>query len=210
MNANYPPNFTYHEFGREFSARFFNASQWTDIVAASGAKYFVFTTKHHDGFANWPSSRNFGWNSFDIGPTRDIVGELERAFRNDGRVKFGLYHSLFEWFNPMYLSDEASNFTNRDFVISKMMPELRELVMKYKPEVLWSDGDEGAYVDYWGSLEFLAWLYSDSPVKDLVVTNDRWGKGVMCKHGDFYTCADRFNPGVLQNHKWENAMTIDK
>lgn len=32
----------------------------------------------------------------------------------------------------------------------------------------------------------------------------------LCKHGDFYTCSDRYNPGVLQNHKWENAMTIDR
>ena len=42
------------------------------------------------------------------------------------------------------------------------------------------------------------------------MTNDRWGVGVMCKHGDFFTCSDRYNPGVLQTHKWENAMTIDK
>ena len=40
-----------------------------------------------DGFANWPSSRNFGWNSRDIGPKRDIVGELEKSFKSDGRVR---------------------------------------------------------------------------------------------------------------------------
>jgi alpha-L-fucosidase len=45
-------------------------------------------------------------------------------------------------------------------------------------------------------------------VKDTIVTNDRWGSnGVMCHHGDFYTCDDRYNPGKLQNHKWENCMT---
>lgn len=38
-----------------------------------------------------------------------------------------------------------------------------------------------------------------SPVKDTVVTNDRWGSGVMCKHGGYFTCSDRFNPGVLQD-----------
>ena len=42
------------------------------------------------------------------------------------------------------------------------------------------------------------------------MVNDRWGSGVLCKHGDFYTCADRFNPGTLQPHKWENCLTIDK
>ena len=38
----------------------------------------------------------------------------------------------------------------------------------------------------------------------------RWGRDLLCKHGDFYTCTDRYNPGVLQKHKWENAMTIDR
>lgn len=43
-----------------------------------------------------------------------------------------------------------------------------------------------------------------------MVTNDRWGIGTLCEHGDFYTCTDRYNPGVLQPHKWENVMSLDK
>jgi len=209
MSAHFSPDFTYQDFGPQFQANFFNASEWVDIVASSGAKYFVFTTKHHDGFANWPNARSFGWNSHDIGPKRDIVGELEKSFKSDGRVKFGLYHSMFEWFHPLYLQDAASNFTVDDFVKTKMTPELTDLIMKYKPDILWSDGDAGP-VDYWESLQFLAWLYTSSPVSETVVTNDRWGHGVQCKHGDFFTCADRYNPHSLQNHKWENALTLDR
>jgi len=59
-------------------------------------------------------------------------------------------------------------------------------------------------------VEFLAWLYNDSPVKDDVVVNDRWGDDTRGKHGGYYNYDDRYNPGVLQPHKWENAMTIDK
>ena len=77
-------------------------------------------------------------------------------------------------------------------MVEKVGPELMELITKYKPEVLWSDGDWEADPGYWDTLQFLAWLYSDSPVKDTVVTNDRWGVGVLCKHGDFYTCSDRW------------------
>lgn len=44
----------------------------------------------------------------------------------------------------------------------------------------------------------------------MVVTNDRWGADCICKHGGYYTCADRYNPGHLLPHKWENCMTIDK
>lgn len=39
-----------------------------------------------------------------------------------------------------------------------------------------------------------------SPVKDTVLVNDRWGSGDRCKHGGAYTCADRYNPGVLLFH----------
>ena len=39
----------------------------------------------------------------------------------------------------------------------------------------------------------------DSPVKDVVVTNDRWGAGIACHHGGYYTCSDRYNPGQFRD-----------
>jgi len=87
---------------------------------------------------------------------------------------------------------------------------MREIINGYKPDVLWSDGDWDAPYQYWKSTEWLAYLYNDSPVKDTIVTNDRWGQGAWCAHGDFITCADRYSPGILQKKKWENAMTIDR
>jgi len=159
---------------------------------------------------HWPSKYSFNWNSMDVGPNRDIVGELMNATRDNTDLKFGLYHSLFEWFHPLYLSDKKSNWTKQDFVNQKTLPELYEIVNKYKPEVVWSDGDWEASDDYWKSKEFLAWLYTNSTVKNTVVVNDRWGQNIMCHHSGVYTCGDRYNPGVLQKHKWENAMTLDK
>jgi len=82
------------------------------------------------------------------------------------------------------------------------------LVNTYNPHIIWSDGDP-ARDAYWNSTHFLAWLYNDSPVKDSVLVNDRWGTNTSCNHGDFYNCADRFNPGHALPHKWENAFTLD-
>lgn len=74
------------------------------------------------------------------------------------------------------------------------MPQMHEIVERYRPEVVWSDGDWEAPYTYWNSTEFLAWLYNKSPVKDVVVVNDRWGSGCACHHGGYYTCSDRFEP----------------
>lgn len=233
MRERYPPNFTYQDFGRDFTAEFFNATQWSEIFQASGARYIVLTSKHHEGYTLWPSKYSFSWNSMDVGPQKNLVGnvdtcsivfqivfhfsssinnvlikhkkrfllisldetgELAEAIRKNTDIKFGLYHSLYEWYNPLYLMDKENKFTTDTFVSHKIMPELYELVKTYKPQIVWSDGDWEAPDSYWKSKEFLAWLYNESPVKDTVVVNDRWGINITCHHGDFYTCTDRFNP----------------
>lgn len=56
----------------------------------------------------------------DVGPHRDLVGELANAIRSKTTLKFGLYHSLFEWFNPLYMSDKRNMFRENDFVQTKV------------------------------------------------------------------------------------------
>lgn len=56
----------------------------------------------------------------DVGPHRDLVGELANAIRSKTTLKFGLYHSLFEWFNPLYMSDKRNMFKENDFVETKV------------------------------------------------------------------------------------------
>ncbi|XP_051949122.1 tissue alpha-L-fucosidase-like [Xyrauchen texanus] len=209
MAKNYPPGFTYADFAPGFRAEFFDPSEWAEIFEASGAKYVVLTSKHHEGFTNWGSPNSWNWNSVDNGPRRDLVADLGVEIRKRS-LHYGLYNSLFEWFNPLYLSDKQAGFKTQEFVYNKLMPELYNLVKRYKPELIWSDGDWEAPDTYWNSTEFLAWLYNDSPVKDVVVVNDRWGAGCYCKHGGYYNCADKFTPGKLPSHKWEKCTSVDK
>ncbi|XP_042864379.1 alpha-L-fucosidase-like isoform X2 [Penaeus japonicus] len=211
MEKNYRPGFTYADFAASFTAEFYDPEEWASVFNASGARYVVLTSKHHEGFTLWPSRYSWNWNSLDVGPKRDLVGELAQAIRDKTpHIHFGLYHSMYEWFHTMYLEDKARGFQTQDFVRAKTLPELYELVNTYKPEIIWSDGDWEAPDSYWNSTHFLAWLFNESPVKDRVVVNDRWGKGVVCNHGSYHTCTDRYNPGSLQSHKWENCMTLDK
>ncbi|XP_039283724.1 alpha-L-fucosidase-like isoform X2 [Nilaparvata lugens] len=134
-------------------------------------------------------------------------GELAEAVRSKTKLHFGLYYSLLEWFHPLHLSDIAADLKTQLFVDQKLIPEMKELVIKYKPEIFWSDGGWFQPHSYWKSTEFLAWLYNSSPVKDTVVVNDRWGTNMDCHHGGYLTCRD---PDELLSRKWENAMTIDK
>ncbi|XP_045519882.1 tissue alpha-L-fucosidase-like isoform X2 [Pieris brassicae] len=208
MNKNYPPGFTYQEFAPMFKAEFFDPDEWATLFKRAGAKYIVLTSKHHEGFTLFPSKRSFSWNSVEVGPKQDLVGEIAKSVRRQG-MKFGVYHSLYEWYNPIYLEDKRSLFLNKSYPTTKLWPDIKQLVNDYRPSVLWSDGDWEAFDAYWNSTDLLAWLYNDSPVKDEIVVNDRWGIGIPCHHGDFYNCADRYNPGTLQPHKWENAFTVD-
>lgn len=209
MKENYPPGFSYADFAPMFTARFFHPEEWADLFQAAGAKYVVLTAKHHEGFTNWPSAVSWNWNSKDVGPHRDLVGELGAAVRKRN-IRYGLYHSLFEWFHPLYLLDKKNGLKTQHFVSTKTMPELYDLVNRYKPDLIWSDGEWECPDTYWNSTEFLAWLYNESPVKDQVVVNDRWGQNCSCRHGGYYNCEDKYRPHSLPDHKWEMCTSVDK
>uniref|UniRef100_A0A8C8SZ86 Alpha-L-fucosidase n=1 Tax=Pelusios castaneus TaxID=367368 RepID=A0A8C8SZ86_9SAUR len=209
MREHFPPDTTYADFAARFTAHDFAPRFWAWLFQRAGARYVVLTTKHHEGFTNWGSPVSWNWNSVDTGPHRDLVGELGQALR-ERNIRYGLYHSLLEWFNPLYLADKQNGFKTQNFVFSKTMPELYDLVLRYKPDLIWSDGDWEGPDTYWNSTSFLAWLYNDSPVKDTVVVNDRWCNNCSCHHGGYYNCADKYKPGTLPQHKWEMCTSIDK
>ena len=183
--STYPVGFTYPDFVPFFDAIMFDPQQWADIFKQSGAKYVVLTSKHHDGFCLWPSkeaNNSWGrpWNSADTGPMRDLLDELTNAVRNNN-LEMGLYYSLYEWFNPLYISDVNL------YVEKHMIPQFKDVVERYQPSLIFSDGEWEHPASTWRSAELLAWLFNESSCKDKVVINDRWGKGDRHKHGGYFT-----------------------
>jgi len=83
-NELYGAHFKYQDFAPLFKAELFDPDKWAEVFAKSGANYVTLTSKHHDGFCLWPSSYSWNWNSVDIGPHRDIVGELACSVQNKG------------------------------------------------------------------------------------------------------------------------------
>jgi len=197
----YGKDFQYPDFAPLFRCEMFDADQWAEVIEKAGAKYVVLVSKHHDGFALWPSreaNETWGrpWNSMDIGPKRDLVGELSAAVRRR-HLEMGFYFSLYEWFNPLWLDKKFDIFIERH-----MFPQFKDLVTRYSPSVIFSDGEWELPSEKWRAPELLAWLFNDSPVAGKVVVNDRWGGDSRHKHGGYYTT--EYGAGLPgASHAWE-------
>ncbi len=198
--ANYGEDFEYKDFAPMFKAELFDPDEWAELFKRAGAKYVVLISKHHDGYCLWPSEQaneswGMPWNSVDIGPKRDILGELTRAMRKKS-IRMGIYYSLYEWYNPLWLKDRDK------YVTEHMIPQFKDVVTRYKPSVIFSDGEWDMHSSRWKSEELLAWLFNESLVRDCVVINDRWGKDCRHKHGGYYTT--EYGAGLKTGiHPWE-------
>ena len=205
-NATYGSNFRYIDFGPMFTAEKWNPAVWVNYFKECGAKYLVITAKHHDGFTLWPAPNSkddktgVPWNSVENGPRRDILGILRQECAKQGLI-FGVYYSLLQW---------NRNSRSQKYVRETVFPQLKDLVIKYEPQILWLDGDWDGDENHWRTTEFLTWLYNQSPVAKTIVVNDRQGKNTHGLRGDFYNFEDRYQPpfGQIPDHKWESAMTI--
>lgn len=178
----YGAAFQYEDFFPQFKAEKWDPKKWAQLFKKVGAKYVVLVTKHSDGYSMW-DTKFTDRNSFLTGPKRDITGELTEAVKNEG-LEMGLYYSLtFNWYYRNFPHLPYREFSHN---------QLKELIDKYKPSLLWSDDywkpNEKSYAAQWQSKEILSYFYNQADDPDLVLVNDRWGQeenGLQL--GDFST-----------------------
>lgn len=86
-----PADFGYHDFVPMFKAEKFDPDEWAELFEKTGARFAGPCAEHHDGFSMWASGVN-PWNVKDMGPRRDITGELEKAIRSRGMRFITTFH----------------------------------------------------------------------------------------------------------------------
>ena len=205
-DKNYGSSFSYQQFEPMFKATMFDPEKWADVFKRSGSKYIVLTSKHHEGYCLWNSAeadRDWGrpWNAVTGTPKRDLLGDLTNAVRAQG-LKMGYYYSLYEWFNPLWQVDKQK------FVTEHMFPQFKDLVTKYKPSIIFSDGEWEQSDTAWQSPQLLAWLFNESPVAKEVVINDRWGSNTRGKNAGCTYATSEYGSGMDANVVWEENQGI--
>ncbi|MGA9326011.1 MAG: alpha-L-fucosidase [Salegentibacter sp.] len=155
--------FGYHDFVPMFKAENFDPVEWAKLFKQSGAKFAGVVAEHHDGWSNWDSDIN-PWNSMDMGPHRDIVGELETAVHSEGMKFLASFHkarnlqvfqkdtanwqndvSYFPYDPGMPTSSTDSllrimygNISKKQFY-KNWLGELKEVVHQYGPDIIYFD-----------------------------------------------------------------------
>ena len=142
-------------YDEKYFARFdpdlYDPNQWAAAAAGAGMKYFVVTTKHHEGFCLWDSKLT-DYKAPNTPAKRDLLRPMVDAFRARG-LRVGFYHSLIDWHHPHYVLDPA-NGPYRDHPDREKMNagrdqskyaaylhgQVRELLSQFGPvDVLWLD-----------------------------------------------------------------------
>lgn len=135
-------------YAENFRAENYDPHQWAKLALEWGVRYVVLTTRHHDGFALWPTKTD-DFHVGNFGPKRDLVGPFVEAMRSAG-LKVGLYYSPADWHHPDYPGAFFRDWPNendwaspeaRERFIAYYRAQLIELMTDYgRIDYLWFDG----------------------------------------------------------------------
>lgn len=190
----------YDSLYKEFDPVLFNADAWVAAARAAGMRYLTIVAKHHDGFCEWPTDYS-AYNIMHTPFKRDVVGELATACRKQ-HILFCIYSTVLDWHDPDY-------GPNMPRFVERMKGELKELITRYHPYMLWFDGYwEKPWTVAYGR-EIYAYIKSLDPD---VIVNNRLGKNMDTLSGpdvvgDFLTPEQKIGR-LNMREPWESCITI--
>ncbi len=230
MIANYkyggkvaPPD-KYYALAEQFSPREYNPSRWLEAAKKAGFNYVVLTTKHHDGYALWPSKYGIGTKQYMAG--RDLLQTYVDACRANG-MKVGFYFSPRDWHYPGFMkphqfeartfdsipviTDPVANQKAYEAFLAFTLRQLKELLTDYgKIDILWFDGMGFPGANEMYTKQIYAWIRSLQP--DILI-NDRWSRivnphnpnDIGLRFGDFLTPFECQLPTYVPSNLWEHC-----
>jgi len=229
--AFFSDNWSKADYQTRISAKFnptgFDAGAIARLAKTAGMKYLVITAKHHEGFCMWQTAvesfrdttgtKLYDLPDFTAFKDRDILLELKDSCEAQG-IKFCLYYSILDWNHPSqqvnrstYYSDMTS-FYEKEAYINDMKSQLRELITKYHPAVMWFDGDwtknsGAATLSSWWTMPDGIDLYNYLIGLDSnLIINER-----VCRSfgiGDF-ECPEQEVPDAPLSRQWETCRTMN-
>ncbi len=199
------PDSVYQKYFDHFDPDLYDPKEWAKVAKNAGMKYFVVTTKHHEGFCLWDSKLT-DYKATNTPGKRDLLMPMVEAFRAEG-LKIGFYHSLIDWHHPEYPIDglhpmrDNKEFReqqkNRDIrkYAEYLHGQARELLTQFgQIDIMWFDfsyagmTDGGKGKNDWQSEKLMAMVRELMPG---IIVNDRMDIG-----GDIKT------PEQVQPREW--------
>jgi alpha-L-fucosidase len=218
----------YLQLAHLFNPVKFNADEWVRTAKQAGMKYMIITSKHHDGFAMFPSEIS-DFNIKKQTPFQhDPMAELSAACKKYG-LKFGFYYShAFDWEHPdapgndweyknpggdlnLYGGREWYDLhpqlleKAKKYVDEKAIPQIRELLKKYHPDILWFDTPQKLPLS-----ENIRILKSIREIDSNVMVNGRLVRFADSNFGDYKNTADRPAEFYPVTGDWEAIPTTNE
>ncbi len=206
----------YDNLYREFNPVNFDADEWIKILKAAGMKYFIITSRHHDGFSLWPT----GYSDYNIMNTpysRDVLMEMKEACDKHG-ILFGTYYSISDWKHPLYPLGSLGGTTKKETgdmerFVPLIKEQTKELVEKYQSRIMWFDGEWEEPWTHEMGLDLYDYL---KELDENILINNRVDKGRKGMEGitisdefagDFATPEQRVGNYNIEQ-PWESCITL--
>lgn len=198
-----------------FDPHAFDAEEWAEAIARTGATYVVFTAKHHDGFAMFDTTLS-DYSIVRTSPFgRDLQKEVVDALRRRG-LRIGFYFSIVDWYHEDYprMTDDTVTkpYPVGEYVATDsaqwaryrafMLGQVTELLTNYgRIDVMWFDGEFQHTPEEWDFAGIRAHVRALQPE---CLVNDR-----CIGHGDFRTPEQQM-PEPIPEEPWEVCMTMNE